>query len=168
MRTGLPVMLRLSEIYECHHRRVRAIASRYVAKHDIDDVTQIVFLKVLKALPEYEEQGKLEHWISRIARTTALDYKDQYWLTKVDHLELSPEVATPFDSVSDYDRHEVVTEALLELAASQREVLFLRYVVGLLPAEIALRMGKTKGAVSLLLHRASRNMQIKLTEKEAA
>jgi RNA polymerase sigma-70 factor (ECF subfamily) len=49
---------------------------------------------------------------------------------------------------------ERVEAAFDELAEEQREVVILAHVVGLSRAEIALRLGKSEGAVRVTLHRA--------------
>jgi RNA polymerase sigma-70 factor (ECF subfamily) len=163
-------MSRLSDIYTEHVGLVRAIAWKYgVRKDDIEDVTQLVFLKVIKGLPNYTDEGKLTGWIGRIARNAAYDHSRQYWLRNVDSVEENfAELETSTDIEDDYARRVLVREALEELSAIQREVLFLRYVLGLSVTETALRLGKTKGSINLILHRACRNMQMKLTAREVA
>jgi RNA polymerase sigma-70 factor (ECF subfamily) len=159
----------ITEIYNNHAGLVRNIAWKYgIHRDDIDDVTQLVFLKIMKALPEYQDEGKLSGWVGRITRNTVFDYKQQYWVRNVERFSLGYEVEDSVDTETDYDRRELIIESLRELNDRQREVIFLRYVIGLSPAEIALRVGKTKSAVNLILFRANRNMKIKLIDKEVA
>jgi RNA polymerase sigma-70 factor, ECF subfamily len=53
------------------------------------------------------------------------------------------------------------------LPEQQREVLVLRHVVGLSPAEIASRMGKTESSIHGLHHRGRATLKATLVELES-
>jgi RNA polymerase sigma-70 factor (ECF subfamily) len=62
----------------------------------------------------------------------------------------------------DLDRGETVRAALAALPEEQREVVVLRHVVGLTPAEIANRMGRSESSIHGLHHRGRRTLQREL------
>jgi RNA polymerase sigma-70 factor, ECF subfamily len=63
------------ELYAAHYQEVFcSIHFHYhIPREDAEDVTQEVFLKAARAFPSLES-GHMLHWLSRVARTTAIDY----------------------------------------------------------------------------------------------
>ena len=62
----------------------------------------------------------------------------------------------------DLDQGETVRAALAALPDEQREVVVLRHIVGLTPAEIADRMGRSESSIHGLHHRGRRTLQREL------
>jgi RNA polymerase sigma-70 factor (ECF subfamily) len=54
------------------------------------------------------------------------------------------------------------------LPEDQREVVFLRHVVGLTPGEIADRLGRSESSIHGLHHRGRRALQVQLTRVDSA
>jgi RNA polymerase sigma-70 factor (ECF subfamily) len=135
----------------------RFIASRVNHPSDAEDLTQLVFVKALEALPRYEARGvPFGGWLFRLARNAIIDQIR----TRRDHLSLvaattreseetGPEAMA--DLHSDLDR---VAEALAELTDDQREVIELRFFAGLSVAETAEAMGRHDGTIRGLQFRA--------------
>src|SRR5438128_7487857 len=63
----------------------RFIASRVNSPSDAEDLTQLVFVKALEALPRYESRGiPFGGWLFRLARNAIIDHVR----TRHDHAEL--------------------------------------------------------------------------------
>src|SRR5215207_568961 len=63
----------------------RFIASRVYSPSDAEDLTQLVFVKALEALPRYEARGiPFGGWLFRLARNCVIDHVR----TRHDHLDL--------------------------------------------------------------------------------
>ncbi len=75
---------------------------------------------------------------------------------------LCASITTPSRAFSRNEREIRMFDALAELAESDREALRLRYVDGLPTKEIAAKLGKTDGAIRVLLSRAVDKLQQKL------
>lgn len=73
-------------------------------------------------------------------------------------------ITTPSRAFSRNERELRMFDALAELAETDREALRLRYVEGLPTKEIATKLGKTDGAIRVLLSRAVDKLQQKLGE----
>jgi RNA polymerase sigma-70 factor (ECF subfamily) len=135
----------------------RFIASRVSRPSDAEDLTQLVFVKALEALPRYEARGvPFGGWLFKLARNAIIDQSR----TRRDHLSLvaastrESEEASPEAQASLRDEIASVAEALAELTDDQREVIELRFFAGLSVAEAAEAMGRQDGTIRGLQFRA--------------
>jgi RNA polymerase sigma-70 factor (ECF subfamily) len=135
----------------------RFIASRVNRPSDAEDLTQLVFVKALEALPRYEARGiPFGGWLYRLARNAINDQIR----TRRDHHPLVAAVTRETDEAGpeamaalqdDLDR---VAVALTELTDDQREVIELRFFAGLSVLETAIAMGRQEGTIRGLQFRA--------------
>jgi len=132
--------------------------------HEAEDVTQLVFTKLLTRISSYEERSvPFTAWLLRIARNCAID---QVRSRRAICFEEVPAVDGPaFDPVA-ADRRHAVEDALSSLTDGQREVVLLRHVMGFSAREIASRMGKSEGAVHTLHCRARRALRSELLSRD--
>ena len=126
--------------------------------HEAEDVTQHVFAKLMTSLVKYDDRGvPFFAWLIRLARNVAIDHLRANRLTPTETV-LDPAC----DSGADLDWGETVRTALAALPDEQREVVVLRHIIGLTPAEIADRMGRSESSVHGLHHRGRRTLQREL------
>lgn len=145
-------------IFDHFHEPVyRFIASRVGRPSDAEDLTQLVFVKALEALPRYEARGiPFGGWLFRLARNTIIDHHR----TRHEHAELEvaedrPGDETAPDEVAATREHlAAVARALETLTAEQREAIELRFFAGLSAKEAAVVMGNQEGTVRGLQFRA--------------
>ncbi len=142
---------------EFHQPVYRFIASRVHRPSDAEDLTQLVFVKALEALPRYEQRGiPFGGWLFRLARNTIIDHIR----TRHDHAELnavSEHASTdagPEQLAAVRDDLDAVSRALASLTDEQREAIELRFFGGLSAREAAEVMGKQEGTVRGLQFRA--------------
>jgi len=135
----------------------RFIASRVNRPSDAEDLTQLVFVKALEALPRYEARGiPFGGWLFRLARNAIIDQIR----TRREHLSLvavttrESEEASPEAMASLRDDLDRVAVALRDLTDDQREVIELRFFAGLSVAEAAEAMGRQEGTIRGLQFRA--------------
>jgi RNA polymerase sigma-70 factor (ECF subfamily) len=135
----------------------RFIASRVNRPSDAEDLTQLVFVKALEALPRYEARGiPFGGWLFRLARNAIIDQSR----TRRDHLSLvtavtrATEEAGPEAMATLRDDLERVARALADLTDDQREVVELRFFAGLSVYEVAAVMGRQEGTIRGLQFRA--------------
>ena len=130
--------------------------------HEAEDVTQHIFTRLPVALRGYEDRGSpFLSWLLRLARNAALDQL---------RTRRAIPVSDPIDSAVDRDPDRLATlrNALGALPAAQREILVLRHLAGLAPAEIATRLECTESAVHGLHHRGRRALRAELLLQGAA
>jgi RNA polymerase sigma-70 factor, ECF subfamily len=126
--------------------------------HEAEDVTQHVFAKLMTTIVKYDDRGvPFFAWLVRLARNVAIDHLRANRVTPTETV-LDPASTSPVD----LDQGETVRAALSALPDEQREVVVLRHVVGLSPAEIADRMGRTESSIHGLHHRGRRTLQREL------
>lgn len=159
------------KVYDENHAHVRRMLVRILGPQDADDVTQIVFAKAAKALPNFRGEAEGRTWLYRIAANAASD-----WLHSRASREARLNVALPPD---DDGAADIVLDAMPgdgsptpEQQLSQKEMqACLRAEIGRLPvtlrsafmlsalggfsdAEIAETLGISLQASKVRLHRA--------------
>ena len=135
----------------------RFIASRVRRPSDAEDLTQLVFVKALEALPRYEQRGiPFGGWLFRLARNTIIDHAR----TRHEHADLDAAAEQAADAAGPDDLAvlgqdlDAVALALKQLTDEQREAIELRFFAGLSAREAADVMGKQEGTIRGLQFRA--------------
>ena len=143
----------------------RYVAVRLRRREDAEDVTQLVFERIVAALPRYRHTGKpFAAWAFRIARNAVIDHQRRLRPT-----EPLGAIAEPSDRVGVEDRalrEEEIRElraAIRCLTRDQQEALALRYAAGLSAEEAARVMNRQAGTVRGLTFRAIESLRRHLT-----
>jgi len=145
-------------LFDHYHASVyRYIVSRVHRPSDAEDLTQLVFVKALEALPRYEARGvPFGGWLFRLARNTVIDHVR----TRHEHVDLESASHQPGGEAGPDEvtvaRQELdeVAAALAALTDEQRDAIALRFFAGLSAREAAEVMGKQEGTIRGLQFRA--------------
>jgi RNA polymerase sigma-70 factor (ECF subfamily) len=132
---------------------------------EAEDITQNVFIKLIRILPKYEERAvPFSAWLFRVARNAALDH------FRAQRMIPYGDVRDPRTTGSDeeLERHRTLRDALSALSPEQRRVVLWRHLLGLSPVEIAERLGRTEGAIHALHHRGRLAIQAELRSMNCA
>lgn len=133
-------------------------------EHDAEDVTQQIFAKLTTALQRYEPRSvPFSAWILRIAHNAAIDSLRARRAVPCEEVR-SPDLE---DSSIARERAQDLQEAIAQLPDEQREVIVMRFVLGLSPREIADRMGRSEDAIHGLQHRGRVTLRRELTAMQA-
>src|SRR2546429_1812197 len=144
-------------LYDRHFQQIyRFVYSRVREQTAAEDVTSEVFMKALKAMPRYQDTGRpFAAWLYQIAVNAIADrYRTLRPAQPLeDFHDLS--VAGPAIEEQAAQRDEVrrIWAIVEELPSQQRTALVLKFQEDMKIEDIALAMGKTPGAVKLLIHR---------------
>ncbi len=138
--------------------------------HAAEDITEGVFLKALAALPRFREQGQGEEstfkvWLYAIARNVIANERRRDRRHPTDPIELAFAVAAPDDPAAAVETRleaERALAAVMELPPERRQAVVLRLVHELSAREIGEIMGKSEGAVRVLIHRALASVRQRL------
>jgi RNA polymerase sigma-70 factor (ECF subfamily) len=126
-------------------------------EYEAEDVTQHIFAKLMTSLARYEPRVvPFSAWILRVAHNAAIDHVRMRRPVPVE--EVRPADA-PDDGDGGRERFADLRLALAALPAEQRDVIVLRFLVGLSPGEVAERMGRSEDAVHGLQHRGRRRLR---------
>ncbi len=134
-------------------------------EHEAEDVTQLIFAKLLTSLPKYEPRlVPFSAWILRVAHNAAIDHVRARRAVPFAEVR-STETA---DTDLSWERGHDLRAALETLPAEQRDVIVMRFILGLSPTEIAERIGRSEDAVHGLQHRGRRALRAELTRTHSA
>jgi RNA polymerase sigma-70 factor (ECF subfamily) len=156
------------ELYDRYYVRVyRYVYHRLGNVADAEDVTGLVFMKALEALPSYRiGSNGFAPWLFRITRNAVIDhYRRGRKQSRLDDLERPSGVADPVSHVLGNEQREQLQVLVTHLSNEQREVLLMRYAADLSVAEIAVALKKNEAAVRMLLHRGLRKMKTVLDDE---
>jgi len=160
----------IGALYDQHHESIfRYVWLRVGDRHLAEDLTGDVFMRMLAALPHYQAVGlPFRAWLYRIAHNLLVDH----------FRKTNSRVSVPLDAVEDHQVEgdvvsatesklliERLNRALSQLDQRQREVVVLRFVVGLSLREAALALGKTEAAVKSLQHRSLAVLRVMLSQE---
>jgi RNA polymerase sigma factor (sigma-70 family) len=147
------------EVVAQHSARVYRLAYRLTGnRHDAEDLTQEVFVRVFRSLHSYTP-GTFEGWLHRITTNLFLDHARRKARIRFDALAEDAEtrmpgrVAAPDDQVLDGLFDDDVETALAELPPDFRAAVVLCDIEGLTYEEIADVLELKLGTVRSRIHR---------------
>lgn len=130
------------------------------------DVMQDTFVRTWEYMQKGEKVDNIRALLYRVANNLIIDFVRKKKETSLDAMQ-----EEGFDPATDEDMSHIADrldggqaiEALKQLDDTHREVLVLRYVNGLQPAEIAEITGETANTVSVRIHRGLGKLRVLLT-----
>ena len=149
-------------LYERYARMVHGLLLARIPAHDVDDLTQDVFIKAMGRLSTLRTRSRFGAWLAAIARNAANDYHRRS--VSETPLEDGDEANHPADPHAAADLNDAarVLDIIRSLPEAYRETLILRLVEGMTGPEIAARTGMTAGSVRVNLHRGMEQLREKL------
>ena len=134
----------------------RYVAIRLRRREDAEDITQLVFERIVAALPRYRHNGKpFAAWAFRIARNAVIDHQRRLRPTEPLGAIAEPSDGILLEALSLHDEEiRELRVAIRGLTPDQQEALALRYGAGLSAEEAARVMGRQAGTIRGLTFRA--------------
>lgn len=138
---------------------------------DAEDITESVFLHALVHLDRYQDRGiPFSAWLLRIAHNLVANWHRsagrQHPVAMDVSVNLHDQTLTPEEALEKAEDIRRLREALASLPEERQQVLILRYAEGMKHREIGEVMGKSAGAVKVLVHRSLISLHRRLSEKE--
>lgn len=162
----------ISELYDLYVDKVyRYLYYKVGHPVEAEDLTETVFLRVLEALPRFSWKNvPFSAWVFSIAHNLVVDhYRSRARRTEVSFEEIEPLFADSDDPHQAAERslQQVrIEEAISCLTKEQKEVVLLKFFVGLSNAEISALLRKSDGAVKSIQHRGLRSLRKKLESEK--
>ena len=138
--------------------------------HEAEDATERTFLAALTNLHRFEERARpadgegastFRVWLFRIARNVVAERRRARRRRPEAPLEDAVHVVDEVDIVSQVTGRDEAAEAwraVSRLTGDRRRAIILRFVDEMSTAEIAGTLGRSEGAVRVLIHRALRSV----------
>lgn len=146
----------IDKVYKFIYYKVNTIESA-------EDLTSQVFTKILEYILEGKQIDSIQALIYRAARNQVVDY---YRRSRREvPIELAEsKTATSFEEdIKDKEGLAVIEAALRKLKGEAKEAMILRYIDECSVKEVAKILGKSEGAVRVMIHRAKKDLRDKLS-----
>jgi RNA polymerase sigma-70 factor (ECF subfamily) len=145
-------------LYERYLDRVyRRVCSR-VPPHYAEDVTQEVFIAVLRSLHQFEHHARFSTWLYTIVNRQIADfYRRGKWLSNPATVSLDAVEGQPLAGTEGHERGDeraLLQGILAALPEHYQEIILMRFADGLTFNEIAEARGQSLEAVKSLYRRA--------------
>jgi RNA polymerase sigma-70 factor (ECF subfamily) len=145
------------KLYDVYLNRVyRHICYRVGSRDDAEDLTQKTFIRAWDAMGRYKKTAvPFAAWLTRIAHNLVIDF----------YRSRKPDTDIDFDTVTaapEYDPEHLteqhfnqaeIRKAIRKLKGDQQQVIVMRFIDDYSYEEIAASLGKSEGAVRVILHR---------------
>ncbi|RMG99337.1 MAG: sigma-70 family RNA polymerase sigma factor [Chloroflexi bacterium] len=155
----------VGKLYDRHRERIfRYVWARVRDVHLAEDLTGEIFARMVAALPHYRVQDvPFEAWLYRIARNLVVDFVRRRAMREEVPLQFADGRVQESNGVTAVVERQLTMERVLDALDSldglQREVILLRFVVGMPVKEVAKVLEKSPAAVKSLQHRGLRTLR---------
>lgn len=146
--------LAISTLYKESNKKIyRYIYFRVYNEEDAEDVTEEVYIKLMKQLDRYDAKESLVDWLYQIARTEISNFWRKRYKVNDDFLK---EVFNHQEQPGSYNlqAQEKVKELLAKLSDKYAKILDLRFIKGYSVKESAIELGISVENAKVLQHRA--------------
>lgn len=144
-------------LFERYHKRIFNFLARMTMDRELaEDLTQNVFLRIIKYRNSYREGNKFQSWIYQVARNV---FSDHYQAHKnrfsdfVDVEKVSDHIGND-DSEEQDEKEQLLHRSMARLTEEQRELLVLTRFQQLKYEEVATIMDTTVANIKVKVHRA--------------
>jgi len=147
-----------SLLFERYNKRIFNFLARMTMDRDLaEDLTQNVFLRLIKYRSSYRTGAKFEPWVYQVARNI---FSDHYQSNKnkfsdfVDVEKIEENMADNDESQLLDEREKLLHKSMARLEADQRELLVLTRFEHMKYEDVAQIMGTTVANIKVRVHRA--------------
>ncbi len=149
-----------ANLYTHFHPIVHRRVWHMIPKTDVDDVTQEVFIAVIKSLRSFRGEAKFSTWLNTLTSRQVANYyrkRARHLDGGTEHSDIEDEqyrIKDHKQDMSKMDDNITLRLTLASLPDHYQEILLLRFVDGLRFKEISVELDKTLDATKSLFRRA--------------
>ena len=153
-----------------YNRYVKSVYTRVrygIPEMDVEDVTQNIFLAVIRSLPSFRGEAQFSTWLHRLTKNKIAEYyrkrsrKKETMLVGLEHAEKK----VGKNNTKFVENNVLLQRALNNLHKDYREVILLRFVDDLRFNEIANHLNKNVEATKSLFRRAMSALRNELEQE---
>jgi RNA polymerase sigma-70 factor (ECF subfamily) len=142
----------VKELFDKHHLAIYRYLRKMTGSSDLaEELTQDVFIRIIRGLPKYREQGRLVSWIFKITRNVLVNRwrrdRNIHNLVSLDEAKTISNPARQAEKIK-------IEQALMKLNDMNREVFLLKEIAGLSYKEISRISHLTTAAVRSRIYHA--------------
>ena len=155
-------LAKLGLLFERHHAAVFDFLARMTGDRTAaEDLTQDVFVRMLKYRATFRNDGRFETWMFHIARNARADYFRRRATLELpdDGIDAPTEAPGPAHLVERDQQTALLRRALLQLREDRRELIVLARYRGMKHEAIAELLGIDAGTVKVRIHRALKELR---------
>ena len=157
----------LDELVRRHVGRVRSLMYQMVLDDGAaDDLTQEVFLRVVRHLSAFDGRARFSTWLYRVAMNTCHSYLEREGRSRVEFRDELPEqlgaTSGPVQVVLDAELQREIEAALAGLSPGLRAAIVLTGIQGLDPKEAARIEGCSIATMYWRIHQARKRLADRL------
>ncbi len=132
------------------------------------DMLGDMFVKLLTKIKDYQDQGKFEHWLFRIAANLARDYGRKKTMFSLDNEKegmacagdfLPAKDSDPYQQLENNEQIDLLQKALAKLSQDQKEVILLRHYSQMSFEEISQQLDIPLGTALARAHRGLKKLK---------
>jgi RNA polymerase sigma-70 factor (ECF subfamily) len=149
---------RASVLFERYHKRIFNFLARMAMDRELaEDLTQNVFLRLIKYRTSYRDGARFQSWIYQVARNV---FSDHYQIHKkkagsfIDVEKMSDHLQDPDEGVAAEEREKLLQRSMALLSEEQRELLVLTRFQHMKYEDVATIMDTTVANIKVKVHRA--------------
>ena len=171
----------LDKIVDTYYHKIHKLSLFYLKdKQESEEITQEIFLKIIKKLSTFKGQANIYTWIYRIASNTLINYLKRKKLVRFlsldntsikgeysnDLSELDPAIHLEINESKNV-QIEQLEKTINLLSNREKKAFYLFYYDNLKQKEIAQIMKTSKSAVESLIYKAKKKLKknLKSTDK---
>jgi RNA polymerase sigma factor (sigma-70 family) len=147
-----------SLLFERYHKKIFNFLARMAMDRELaEDLTQNVFLRIIKYRNSYKDGSRFQSWIYQVARNV---FSDHYQAHKnkfagyVDVEKVGDSMADTDDSIEMDEKEKLLHRSMERLSEEQRELLILTRFQHMKYEEVAVIMDTTVANIKVKVHRA--------------
>ena len=147
-----------SVLFERYHKKIFNFLARMTMDRALaEDLTQNVFLRMIKYRHTYREGNRYQSWIYQVARNVFSDHYQAHKNRKSDFMtidKISDAMMDPEEGTEQVEREKILHRSMARLSEEQRELLVLTRFQQMKYEEVAALMETTVANVKVKVHRA--------------
>src|SRR5262245_57512431 len=153
---------KLGVLFERHHVALFEFLSRMTGNRTAaEDLTQDVFVRMLKYRRTFRDDGRFETWMFHIARHARSEYFGRRAAveTSADEIDVPSQAPGPAHLIEQGQEAALLRRALLQLRDDKRELIVLARYLEMKHEVIAELLAIDVGAVKVRIHRALKELR---------
>lgn len=160
-----------NELVNRYHGKIYNLVYKYVPNSETaKDLSQEIFIKAYRALPNFKRQSAFYSWLYRIAVNLCIDFIRQQKRGQTlsfedlsagnnDEVAFNDVSPLPPDQIETKELGQIIGQAVQQLPPKQQHVFNLRYHDGLQLKEIAAQLDRSEGTIKAHLHHAHKRLR---------